>query len=85
MSKFESGNNPGLKFPPRRSANPGGRPPSIDRVRRDVARELVNHGGMLTKLAVQRALAGDAQCLAACMTLLAATAEPRTLAEKTSP
>ncbi|MGY3551182.1 DUF5681 domain-containing protein [Bradyrhizobium sp. USDA 4469] len=74
MSNFPSGSeNPGAKFPPGRSANPRGRPPTVDRLRRDVAAELVRHGGTLTKLAVQRALGGDAQCLAACVNLLGAT------------
>ncbi|CAB3753011.1 hypothetical protein [Paraburkholderia solisilvae] len=82
---FNKTDNPGLPFPPRRSPNPAGRPPSIDRARRDVALELAKHGGTLTRLAVQRALAGDAQCLAACMALLAATAESRATAEKSSP
>ncbi|WP_186138316.1 DUF5681 domain-containing protein [Burkholderia gladioli] len=85
MPKFTSGDgNPGLRFAPGRSGNPVGRPRSIDRLRRDVAAELAKHGGTLTKLAVQKALAGDAACLAACLALLAATAEPRAEAEKSS-
>ncbi|MDN3365890.1 hypothetical protein QQO24_01725 [Ralstonia pseudosolanacearum] len=74
MPKFTAcPENPGAKFPPGRSANPLGRPPTIARLRRDVAAELVRHGGTLTKLAVQRAIAGDAACLAACVTLLGTT------------
>lgn len=70
MSKFNSGNNPGHRFAAGRSSNPLGRPRSISRLRRDVARELVQHGAALTAMAVQRAIAGDAGCLAACVSLL---------------
>lgn len=70
MAKFTSDDNPGLRFPAGRSANPAGRPRTVDRLRKDVARELVQHGATLTRLAVQRALGGDAACLAACVSLI---------------
>ena len=70
MAKFTSDNNPGKPFPAGRSGNLRGRPRTLTRVRQDVARELVQHGATLTRLAVQRALAGDAGCLAACVNLL---------------
>ncbi|MGA4191067.1 hypothetical protein ACI2UG_04375 [Ralstonia nicotianae] len=74
MANFTSGpENAGAKFPPGRSANPLGRPPTVARLRRDVARELVKHGATLTRLAVQRAIGGDAACLAACVSLLGST------------
>ncbi|MDO3518142.1 hypothetical protein [Ralstonia pseudosolanacearum] len=77
MAKFSS-ENPGLRFPEGRSANPVGRPRTVDRLRKDVARELVQHGATLTRLAVQRAIAGDAACLAACVTLIGTTVvEPK--------
>ncbi|WP_425952881.1 hypothetical protein [Ralstonia pseudosolanacearum] len=72
MAKFSS-ENPGLRFPEGRSANPVGRPRTVDRLRKDVARELVQHGATLTRLAVQRAIAGDAACLAACVSLIGTT------------
>lgn len=72
MAKFSS-ENPGLRFPEGRSANPVGRPRTVDRLRKDVARELVQHGATLTRMAVQRAIAGDAACLAACVTLIGTT------------
>ncbi|TAI60431.1 hypothetical protein [Bradyrhizobium sp. Leo170] len=68
--KFSTESNPGRCFAPARSGNPVGRPRTADRLRKDVARELIRHGGTITKLAVQRAIAGDAACLAACMSLL---------------
>ncbi|MGA3887662.1 DUF5681 domain-containing protein [Ralstonia nicotianae] len=78
MAKFTSDDNPGLRFPAGRSANPAGRPRTVDRLRKDVARELVQHGATLTRLAVQRAIAGDAACLAACVTLIGTTVvEPK--------
>ncbi|MBR8225775.1 DUF5681 domain-containing protein [Burkholderia ambifaria] len=83
MPKFESTNNPGLPFVGGRVGNPRGRPKSADALRRDVARELVKHGGTLVRMAVQKALAGDATCLAACLAMLgtvtagAAPVEPR--------
>lgn len=77
MAKFDANNNPGLRFPADRSGNPSGRPRTVDRMRRDVARELVQHGATLTRMAVQRAIAGDAHCLAACVSLLGTVAEPK--------
>ena len=62
MAQFTSDNNPGLRFAAGRSGNPKGRPRSAARVRRDVAAALVPHSATLTRLAVQRALAGDAGC-----------------------
>nr|CUV26860.1 protein of unknown function [Ralstonia solanacearum] len=77
MAKFSS-ENPGLRFPEGRSANPVGRPRTVDRLRKDVARELVQHGAVLAKMAVRKALEGDAQCLAACVSLLgSAVVEPK--------
>jgi hypothetical protein len=70
MAKFDSENNPGMRFPPGRSGNPVGRPRSVDKLRREVAGELVRHAPALTRMAVQKALAGDAGCLAACLQLL---------------
>ncbi len=75
MAQFTSDNNPGLRFAAGRSGNPKGRPRSAARVRRDVAAALVPHSATLTRLAVQRALAGDAGCLAACIGLLGAMDE----------
>ncbi|MDO3527534.1 DUF5681 domain-containing protein [Ralstonia pseudosolanacearum] len=74
MAKFSS-ETPGLRFPKGRSANPVGRPRTVDRLRKDVARELAQHGATLTRMAVQRAIAGDAACLAACVTLIGTTVE----------
>ncbi|CAB5280143.1 hypothetical protein IST455A_01002 [Burkholderia multivorans] len=70
MPKFESTNNPGLRFAAGRVGNPRGRPKSADALRRDVARELVRNGGALTRMAIERALKGDAACLAACLSML---------------
>ncbi|WP_175761893.1 DUF5681 domain-containing protein [Burkholderia ambifaria] len=83
MSKFTQGTSVGeaMRFPPGRSSNPLGRPKRVDTLRREIARELERHGATLTRMAVQRALAGDAACLAACMALLAATAEQTALAK----
>lgn len=69
MAKF-SAENPGAPFQPGRVANALGRPRTADRLRRDVAAELVKHGATLTRLAVQKALAGDPGCLAACVALI---------------
>jgi len=74
MPKFSSIDNPGLRFTTGRVGNPVGRPPSIDRLRKDIVRELVKHGAPLAKMCVQKALAGDAACLAACFQLLNAAA-----------
>ncbi|UVS96356.1 DUF5681 domain-containing protein [Burkholderia glumae] len=86
MPKFTQGNRSGedTRFAPGRSNNPLGRPKRVDTLRREIARELERHGAALTRMAVQRALAGDAAALVACMSLLAATAEPRAEAEKSS-
>lgn len=70
--KFSAESNPGLRFAPGRSGNPVGRPRTVDRLRKDLARELLRHGGTLTALAVKRALAGDAACLSACVNMLGA-------------
>ncbi|MGV1046350.1 hypothetical protein [Limnohabitans sp.] len=70
MAQFTSENNPGLRFDAGRSGNLRGRPRTVARIRRDVAAALMPHGATLTRLAVQRALAGDAGCLAACVNLL---------------
>jgi Family of unknown function (DUF5681) len=78
MAKFTSEGNPGLRFPAGRSGNPVGRPKTLEKLRREVASELVRHGSTLTRAAVQRALAGDVGCLAACMHLLGSvTAEQK--------
>ena len=71
MAQFTTANTQGQRFAPGRSGNPKGRPRTVARVRRDVAAALVPHSAALTRLAVQRALAGDAGCLAACINLLA--------------
>lgn len=68
---FSSENNPGLRFSPGRSGNPRGRPRTAARIRRDVAAALMPHGPTLAKMAIQKALAGDAGCLAACINLVA--------------
>ncbi|MBY0411505.1 MAG: hypothetical protein K2Q97_15605 [Burkholderiaceae bacterium] len=70
MAQFTSENNPGVRFGAGRSGNPRGRPRTAARIRRDVAAALVPHGAALTRAAVQRALTGDAGCLAACINLL---------------
>ena len=70
---FTTENNPGLRFVPGRSGNPKGRPRTTARVRRDVAAAIHPHAAALARMTVQRALAGDGACLAACMGLLAAT------------
>jgi hypothetical protein len=85
MPKFDSA-NPGLRFSPGRSGNPVGRPKSVDKLRREVASELVQHGKTLTQMAVKRALAGDSACLAACVTLLGTVGvdqKPKVLVEPT--
>ncbi|MGD1327045.1 hypothetical protein ACNHE5_19390 [Pandoraea pnomenusa] len=69
MAKF-SAENPGAPFQAGRVANALGRPRTADRLRRDVAAELLKHGATLTRLAVQKALAGDPGCLAACVALI---------------
>lgn len=71
MTKFTSEYSPGERFEPGRSGNPRGRPRTVARVRRDVAAAMKPHVEALTRMAVQRALAGDAGCLAACVNLLA--------------
>lgn len=68
--KFASENNPGRPFVKGRSGNPVGRPRTVDRLRRDVARELSRNGGTLVALAVSRAINGDPACLAACVNLI---------------
>lgn len=70
MAQFTCENNFGLRFATGRSGNSRGRPRKVARIRRDVAVALMPHGATLTRLAVQRALAGDAGCLAACVNLL---------------
>lgn len=68
---FSSENNPGLRFVAGRSGNPRGRPRTTARVRRDVAVAIAPHASDLARMAIQRALAGDAGCLAACINLVA--------------
>jgi hypothetical protein len=75
MAQFTSENNPGLRFVAGRSGNPRGRPRTAARIRRDVSAALVPHGAALARMAVQKALAGDAGCLAACVNLLALDAK----------
>lgn len=68
--KFTPENNPGRSFVRGRSGNPVGRPRTVDRLRKDLARELARNGGTLVALAVSRAIKGDAACLAACVNLI---------------
>ncbi len=60
----------GQPFAPGRSGNPAGRPRGIERLRRDIARELAPHAAELARMVVQRALGGDGQALAAAAALL---------------
>lgn len=76
MAQFTLANTQGLRFAPGRSGNSKGRPRTVARVRRDVATAMLPHAQALTRAAVQRALAGDAGCLAACINLLAGADAP---------
>jgi hypothetical protein len=74
---FSKGNGAGadMRFTRGRVANPLGRPKRVETLRREIARELARHGGVLTRMAIDRALKGDVQCLAGCLNLLAVTSE----------
>ncbi len=75
---FQEGNSDGaeMRFSPGRSNNPLGRPKRVDTLRSEVARELERHGGTLARMAIDRALKGDVQCLVGCLNLLAVTSAP---------